>query len=318
MYCRRDRLQGPVVTLRTFRATDGQPDLEKQRRHLRWLLDRGIREGSGVVMGAGGAGEGAFMNDDEWKAIVRLTAEECRGRVPSMAGVFDLSTDQAIEKARFCEHVGIDFIQLSLPHYMPPTDDEVCHHFEAINDAADVGLLVYNNYWAMPSGFRLSHDLFDRLAALTNVEGACWYSPDITHFVAVTRAFAERVSFVSNCPPHALSLPIRLGMRCFFEPLGNVAPRLILHMWELWKEKRCDEYDEFVLKTFIDPSVQTPEYEAWSSVGEGPHARAVMEVLGLRMGPPYAPQQAVPSDVLEGYRLLFERAGMMQWVDWRE
>ena len=36
------------------------------------------------------------------------------------------------------------------PHYMVPTDDEVFHHFKAINDAADIGIMLYNAPWAVP------------------------------------------------------------------------------------------------------------------------------------------------------------------------
>ena len=85
---RQSRLLGPVVALRTFRTEDGKLDLEKQRRQLRWMIDQGINEGNGVVMGAAGGGEGYFMDDDEWKAIIDLTAEECKGRVPGVGGIF--------------------------------------------------------------------------------------------------------------------------------------------------------------------------------------------------------------------------------------
>ena len=39
---RKKRLVGRVVAVRTFRTVDGQLNLEKQQRHLRWMIDQGI------------------------------------------------------------------------------------------------------------------------------------------------------------------------------------------------------------------------------------------------------------------------------------
>ncbi len=88
---RKKKLVGPVIAIRTFRTDDGKLSLDKQQRHLKWMIEQGITEGNGVVMGAGGGGEGYFMDDGEWRTIVELTAAECKGRVPSIAGIFDLS-----------------------------------------------------------------------------------------------------------------------------------------------------------------------------------------------------------------------------------
>jgi len=172
---RKKKLVGPVIALRTFRTDDGKLNLEKQRRHLRWLIDQGITEGNGVVMGAGGGGEGYFMDDSEWRAVVELTAEECRGRVPCIAGIFELSARAAARKAKIAADLGMDFVQLQPPHYMVPTDDEVFHHYKLVNDAADIGIMCYNSPWAMPKpGFELTPPLLERLMKLENVVGVKW------------------------------------------------------------------------------------------------------------------------------------------------
>jgi len=318
---RQGRLVGPVIALRTFRTEDGKLHLEKQRRHLRWLIDRGINEGNGVIMGAGGGGEGYFMDDEEWRAVVEVTAGECKGRVPSMAGIFDLSVREAAKKAAYCEKVGIDFVQVQPPHYMVPTDDEVFHHFKAIHDTADVGVVCYNAPWAMPTpGYEFRPSLFERLARLENVEGVKWSSYDMRNFVTCLRLFAGEFNFISNQPYFVLSVPIKLGMTGFINSEGNLAPRLVLHIWDLWKNKKYDEYDEFILKMYVDPylRVHMPEELQWRGMGEGPLARLGMEAMGCRMGPSFPAQQPLSEtfrkEFLEGYR----RSGKAEWVDWKE
>jgi len=318
---RRSRLVGPVISLRTFRTDESKLDLEKQQRHLRWLIDQGINEGSGVVMAAGGGGEGYFMNEDEWKAIMDLTAQECKGRVPSVGGIFELSAREAAKKAAYCEKVGIDFVQVAPPHYLLPTDDEVFYHFKAVSDAADIGIMCYNTPWAMPRpGYEFTPPLFERLRDLENVEGIKWASFDMMNYVACARLFAKEFNFINNQPPFVLSLPIKLGMTGFINGHGNCAPRLVLHIWDLWKNKKCDEYDELVLKMYVDPylRIHMPEELQWKGLGEGPLARLGMEAMGCKMGPAFPAQQPLSKKFEQNFMEGYKRSGINEWVDWKE
>jgi 4-hydroxy-tetrahydrodipicolinate synthase len=248
---RQEKLVGPVVVQRTFRTEDGQLNLEKQRRHLRWVIDQGITEGNGVIMHAGGGSEGYFMDDDEWEASVSLLVEECKGRVPCTAGIFELSAREAARKAAYCADIGIDFVQVQPPHYMVPTDDEVFEHYRTINEAADVGILLYNAPWAMPRpGYEFTPPLLERLVELENVEGVKWSSWDMRNYVSCLVLFADKLNFINN-QGFVLSLPIRLGMKGFINSDGNAAPRLVLHLWDLWKNKKLDEYDARFLVVFL-------------------------------------------------------------------
>ena len=318
---RKAKLVGPVIALRTFRTDDGKLDLEKQRRHLKWLLDRGINEGNGVIMGAGGGGEGYFMNDDEWKAVVELTAEECKGRTPSIAGIFDLSSTEAARKAAFSEKVGIDFVQVQPPHYMVPTNDEVFHHFKAVSEAADVGMMCYNAPWAMPKpGYEFTPPLFERLATLDNVEGVKWSSHDMRNYVTCLRLFADTFNFINNQPPFVLSIPIKLGMTGFINAHGNCAPRLVIHIWDLWKNRQYDAYDELILKMYVDPHlrINMPEELQWRGMGEGPLARLGMEAMGCKMGPSFEAQQPLTKAFVDNWTEGFKQSGISEWVDWKD
>lgn len=318
---RQKRLVGPVIAIRTIRTDDGKLNLEKQQRHLKWMIDQGINEGNGVVMGAGGGGEGYFMDDGEWRAIVELTAAECKGRVPSIAGIFELSSREAVRKATIAAELGIDFVQIQPPHYLVPTDDEVFEHYKAVNDAADVGIMCYNAPWAMPQpGYELTPPLLDRLVELGNVEGVKWSSFNLRNYVTCLRLFADQLNFINNQPPFVLSLPIKLGMTGFINWHGCVAPRLVLHIWDLWKNKRYDEYDELTLRLYVDPilRVHMPEEIQWRGMGEGPLARLGMEAAGLSMGPSFPAQQPLGDEFIRNYRENYEKSGVAEWVDWKE
>ena len=318
---RQNRLVGPVMALRTFTTEDGELNLEKQRFHLNWVIEQGITEGNGVIMVAAGGSEGYFMSDAEWEAHVEMAAEVSNGRVPIAAGIFELSAREAVKKAEFAARVGIDFVQVAPPHYMVPTDDEVANHYQYINDAVDVGIFAYNTPWAMPQpGYDFTEKVFERLAQMENVEGVKWSSHDQAHFVAMARLFAGELNFICNQTTNVLSLPIKLGFTGFINSDGLVAPRLALHMWEQWRSKRYDEFDDLMLKLYVDPYLRLtqPEDITWASMGEGPFVRAGMEALGMKMGPSFPAQQAMSDDTVrqrvEGVRT----SGILGWVDWDE
>ena len=312
---------GPVICLRTIRTEDGKMDLDKQRRHLKWLLDQGINYGNGVIMFAGGGSEGYFYSEEEWKSAVDLLAEECKGRVPSLAGIFELSATEAARKAKYCEKIGIDFIQVQPPHYIVPTDDEVFTHFQIISDAADVGIVLYNSPWAMPRpGYEFHPAIMERLIKLDNIAALKWSSWDMRNYFTVAKLFTDEINLINNQPPFVLSLPIKLGFKGFLNAHGNCAPRLALHIWDLWKNKKYDEFDELMLKMYINPTlkINMPEEIQWRGMGEGPLARLGMEAMGLKMGPPFPAQvplgKAFVKNFMEGYK----KSGIHDWVDWKE
>ena len=318
---RKSKMVGPVICLRTFRTDGGKMNLKKQRTHLRWLLDHGINEGNGVVMFAGGGSEGYFMDDDEWQASVELLAEECKGRVTSLAGVFELSAKKAARKAARCADLGIDFVQVQPPHYMVPVEDEVFYHFKEINDSADIGILLYNAPWAMPRpGYEFTAPVLERLVELQNVEALKWSSWDMRTYVTCARLFADQINFINNQPPFVLSLPIKLGFTGFLHSDGNCAPRLSLHIWDLWKNKKYSEYDALMLEMYIDPRLRThmPEELQWRGMGEGPLARLGLEAMGCKMGPPFPAQQPLSQAFVDNFMQGYRKSGVAEWVEWKD
>src|SRR5476651_2087425 len=94
---RREQLVGAVGALRTFTNDDFSANLAKQEFHLNWVIEQGVTTGNACLMAAAGGSEGYFMSDAEWQDEVRLAATVADGRVPIIAGVFELSVREAIK-----------------------------------------------------------------------------------------------------------------------------------------------------------------------------------------------------------------------------
>jgi len=314
---RKDKLVGVVVSLPTFCDGEHQVLFDPLRKHIGWLIDRGLQTGSAVLMGAAGLGEGYFLSDAEFDHTVRVLAEAARGRVATMVGVFELSARAAARKARYAADAGIDFVQLALPHYLLPSEQDVLNHFRYVNDAADIGIMAYNIPWAMPEpGFELAAGLLERLSELEHMVGVKWASHNIWHYMRILRLFRDRFNFIDNMI--ILSLGARLGARGYIDWYANAAPRLSLTLWKLLHDGKYDEFDALYLKLRLDPYLTTvnPEQQNWVGVGEGPSARARLKALGLDSGPAFPAQAPVPPAYEENVRREVEQSGLLEWVDW--
>lgn len=314
---RRDKLVGPVVSLPTFCDEDHNLLLDRQRKHIRWLIGNGIVEGSGVLLVAGGYGESYLLDDDEFYSLMEVLAEEAGDRVPTMVGVFEMSARRAAKKAKYASDAGIDFIELGLPHYSLPSEDDVFLHHKYVSDHADVGIMSYNNYWVMPPpGFEITGDLMERFIDVENVIGFKWSSSTEEHYVAMLDRFGDRFSFIDNRMSD--SLGARHGMKGFVDFFGNVAPRLTMEKWKLFREGRYDELDDLLDRVHNGPEKRaaSPGAPTFVGMGDGVVGHLRWEALGLYAGPNFPAQASYSRSYAEHVRKMLGDGELVEWVDW--
>jgi len=308
---RRERLQGVVVSVLTPCNARYEIDYAKLKEHIRWIVNSGVREGTGVIMAAGGVGEGYFLSFEEHRRVMEALVEAADGKVPTMTGVFELSTRSAVERIKYAERVGVDFIQLNPPHYMKPSDEDVFIHYKMINDATGLGIMVYNTPWCT-QGYEITPELLNRLTPLENLVAVKWSSFDVNNFLRGLRLFADKFNFIDN--QGLFSLGYMLGMKGFISFIGNFAPKVELHLWELLKQRKYEEFNEEWARTHFDPfaAITGPEEQAWSGVGEGTLVKAMMEAVGNPFGPPFPPQVELTKDKKEKLRKAYIKAGIIK------
>ena len=314
---RKDKLAGALVSLPTF--TDGRHNLllDQQRKHIRWLMDNGIDGDAGVLMIAGGYGEGYYLSDDELFSLIDVLMDEAGGKIPTMVGIFDLNVRKATRRARYAADAGIDFLELGLPHYSCPSEDDVFIFTEYINERADIGIMNYNNFWATPApGFEITRSLMERLSELENVVGFKWSSASSSHYVGMLRLFSDQFVFMDNAMTS--SLGTRHGMKGFVDFYGNVAPRLSLKKLELIGQKRYEELDELLYKVHFDADnrLNTASAPTFGSVADGVYGRLRWRLMGLETGSNFPAQGSPSGEYIEHTRKIIEESTIMDWVDW--
>ncbi|HVL42163.1 MAG TPA: 4-hydroxy-tetrahydrodipicolinate synthase [Brevundimonas sp.] len=154
-----------VITALITPLRDGKVDEAAFTR----LLERQIAAGIHGVVPMGTTGESASLTPDEHKRVVELCVQVAAGRIRVIAGAGASATDKAIELVRFAKTVGADGALVVTPYYNRPSQEGLALHFEAIAEAVQLPVLVYN----VPgrTGVDMSNDTVARLAAHPNIVG---------------------------------------------------------------------------------------------------------------------------------------------------
>ena len=308
---------GALLSLPTFKDSDFNLLLDRQSIHIRWLLSNGFTKDVGTLAIAGGMGEGYFLEDEEWRSLVDTLVSETNKSVPTCVGIYEMSARTAAKKAQYAASAGIDYIQLAPPHYLLPQEDEIFTHYKYVNDSAEIGIIAYNTPWAMPNpGYEFSRTLFEKFVDLENMVGIKWSGFNAKHVLKMIRLFKDRFNFLDN--NRIFSHGARMGSMGFTEFYGNVAPRLTIKLWDLYRNKRYNELDEFELKLEFDPETKLigPSESPSNFMGEGTASNMILAAMGMDMGPPFPAQSKIDGKILKAYEKFVQKSGLIDWVDW--
>ena len=142
---------------------DGRVDVAAVRRLVRRLADAWV-DSIGLL---GSTGTYAYLSRAERRRAIEAAVDEAAGRVPVMAGVGALRTDEAVALARDAKAAGAGAGLLAPVSYTPLTDAEVFAHFETVAGESGLPLCIYNNPGV--THFTFSAELEQRLAAVPGV-----------------------------------------------------------------------------------------------------------------------------------------------------
>ncbi|WP_163391856.1 dihydrodipicolinate synthase family protein [Enterovibrio norvegicus] len=124
-------------------------------------LEHLIDNDSDAIAPLGSTGESAYLSLDEWRRVADFTIQKVGGRVPVIVGISELTTLQAISKARYAESIGADGVMIIPVSYWKLTDQEIFNYYQEISDAISLPIMVYNN--PATSGIDMSPELLVRM-----------------------------------------------------------------------------------------------------------------------------------------------------------
>ena len=219
------RLFKGVITALITPLRDGKVD----EAAFTGLLERQISAGVHGVVPMGTTGESASLHLDEHKRVVELCVQVAAGRIRVIAGAGSSATDKAIELARHAKTVGADGALIVTPYYNRPSQEGLARHFEAVAEAVQLPVLLYN----VPgrTGVDLANDTVARLAAHPNIVGIKDATGDLARVSWMRANIAGQFDLISGDDPSYLGYHAQGGVGVI-SVTSNVAPEAMVALHE--------------------------------------------------------------------------------------
>ncbi|MGE7371052.1 dihydrodipicolinate synthase family protein [Neorhizobium sp. NPDC001467] len=153
--------------LSAFPLTPADEDGRVETDALQALVAR-IVDGKATSIGLlGSTGAYAYLSREERRRAVDAAIEAAAGRIPVIAGIGAIRTDQVQALARDAAAAGADGLLLAPVSYTPLTEEEVFQHYATVAATTDLPLCVYNN--PSTTHFTFSESLIARLSAIETI-----------------------------------------------------------------------------------------------------------------------------------------------------
>jgi 4-hydroxy-tetrahydrodipicolinate synthase len=270
---------GSIVALATPFTEQGALDLAALDRLVEFHLESGT---DGLVI-AGTTGESATLRRAEFTDLLARAVSRAAGRVPVIAGTGSASTASAIEQTRLAGSEGADAALVVTPYYNKPTQGGLEAHFNAVADASEIPLVLYN----VPS--RTAVDMLpetvERLAAHSRVAGIKEAVPDGARIEELCARCGSEFAVLSGDDGSCLEA-MRQGAVGVVSVAANVAPDLVHRLCSAaaqleWEEaERINHKLKSLYRVLMIETNPIPVKWALFEMGRiGPHIRLPMTPL---------------------------------------
>jgi 4-hydroxy-tetrahydrodipicolinate synthase len=297
-------IQGPIATVPTAFDDRFTLDLGAMADVTRWWVAQGLVAGTTVIKVAAAMGEGPDLADDEWPRLLRTVVNASGDKAAVVCGLKPKNTLHTIDDVKRAQDLGAIGVQIDLPFFHHPVQDDYVRFFTDISDAVDIGIMIYNTWWfSAPS---LNAETVLRLVNAERVVAIKWsVPPGDEHDYDAMRRFADHFNVIDNSLQWVRCH--RNGGRGYINGTIEVYPPHELRTWELLEARRYDEaqamYDrvERPLRAFMAKAAQrSGGYRVY---------KGMMALMGHPMGPPRPPTLPLDAEELAELRELMVSFG---------
>lgn len=222
----------PAIT--TPFGADGEIDEPLLAEHVAWLVESGCR---GVVA-LGSLGEGATLRADEKIRVLQVCRDALGNRVPLIAGVSGLSTEECVALARAAERVGCAGLMVLPPYVYRGDWAETEAHFSAVLSATPLSCMLYNNPIAYGTDLS-ARDVAFLSGRHANVHAVKESSGDVRRVTALRAELGDRLQLFAGLDDMILEAAA-MGADGWVAGLVNAMPVESVRLLELARAGRSD------------------------------------------------------------------------------
>jgi 4-hydroxy-tetrahydrodipicolinate synthase len=239
----RSMWQGVLPAITTPFDADEGVDHAFLAGHARRLVAAGCK---GIVA-LGSLGEGATLRFDEKVEVLGTLVAAVGDRVPVVAGIASLSTDEAVELARAADGAGCRGLMVLPPYVYQGDWHETRAHVTAILTATPLSCMLYNNPIAYGTDFL--PEQVRELADHDNLHAVKESSGDVRRVTALRSILGDRLTLCVGLDD-AVVEGVAAGATGWVAGLVNALPEESVLLFEHAREGRHAEarelYDWFL------------------------------------------------------------------------
>jgi 1-pyrroline-4-hydroxy-2-carboxylate deaminase len=163
-------------------------DHEFTAKHLKWLVENGC---TGIVTN-GSLGEGAALSFDEKRSLWKTCVDAVGDKVPVIAAIAALTTEDAIKQAKEAQAQGCVGLMV-LPPYLYRGDwREMKSHLVSVFNATPLSCMLYNNPVAYGTDF-LPEQIAELANEIPNLHAVKESSTDVRRVTAIRALIGDKL-----------------------------------------------------------------------------------------------------------------------------
>lgn len=185
--------QGVWPAMLTPLDESGQPALGEAEK----LVELFVQQKLGGIYLLGSTGQGPLLSLAQRMAITECVVKASAGRIPVMAHVGAISTEDSVALARHAAKIGADAISSVGPIYYRTGADAVFEHYRQIGTAGELPFFVY--HLSIVNTLSLGgREYVDRLLGIPNIAGMKFTERDLYQLGLISAYAGDRLQLFSG------------------------------------------------------------------------------------------------------------------------
>jgi 1-pyrroline-4-hydroxy-2-carboxylate deaminase len=217
---------GVIPAMTTAFDANGRVDAEFMSRHATWMIDNGC---TALIM-LGSLGEAATLTSEEKTRILKNMVSTVKGRVPVVAAISALATQDAVEQAKVAEDAGCSGLMILPPYVYRGDWREMKHYVGAVLKVSSLSSMLYNNPVAYGTDFEAEH-IAELAAEYGHLHAVKESSTDVRRVTAIRAVIGDRVTICVGVDD-AIVEGIAAGAKGWVAGLVNAFPRESVVLFE--------------------------------------------------------------------------------------
>ena len=265
-------------------------DLDGVRKNTRFLIDKGIKTGKGVLVPTGSTGECPMMTVEEIKLTMKVVVEEAKGEVPVMPTCNSTDILKKLLKA------GADDVIVSVSKQ---ESSQIKFSNNLINatktwENIDLGIFIDNALFATGADISIP-DLEKLIETIPQIIGFKENNSDIGKWDEECMKFGDRINFISgnaDCHWPYVGLIGSVGM---ISAMANFIPERIIEIWDAVQKNDFIEARNLHRKlmpiSLFNSRIASEKYKSF--------IKEVMNIMNIPAGPTRLPLVPLSKEEME-------------------